>query len=129
MPETVPNQKTITIKKAPCDLRNLYAKINLEAMKRAMNELENAEFEIWIYFAKNQQDFTFALSPQAASEWGIARTTFNRTIRKFIENGYLIADKYGSNHYIFYEIPKEKGTFEPYYGKSKVEDKGISFEY
>ncbi len=129
--ETSPNQKMATIKKEPCDRNNLYAKINLEALKLAMNNLQNAEFEIWVYFAKNQENYTFALSPQAAAEWGISRSTFNRTINKFIDEGYLISTKEGSNHYDFYEIPKEKGTYTPYHWqpKEEEEDKGIYFGF
>ena len=130
MPETVPYQKTITIKKEPCDNRgNNYAKINLNALQQAMKTLSNAEFAIWVYFAKNQEGFTFALSPQAAADWGIARTTFNRTIRKFIEEGYLISDNNGSNHYTFYEVPKEKGTFRPYYGAPREVEIGRDFTF
>ena len=121
MPETVPYQKLVTLKKEPCDRSHLYAKINLDALKEAMCSLSNAEFQIWMYFVKNQDNFTFALSPQAAEEWHIARTTFNRTIRKFIGEGYLVADKEGSNHYIFYEKPKAPGTYTPYYGKPRGE--------
>ena len=128
MPETVPNQKLVTIKKAPCDRDNLYAKINIEAIQKAMNNLTNAEFQIWVYFAKNQEAYTFALSPKAAEEWNISRTTFNRTVFKFIEEGYLVADKDGSNHYDFHEIPKEKGTYIPYHSKPKEKDAGINFE-
>ena len=129
MPNTVPNQKIITIKKEPCDTRNLYAKINLEAMKRAMSTLTNATFEVWLYFAKNQENYTFASSPKAAEEWGIARSSYDRAIKKFITEGYLIADREGSNHYTFYEIPKEKGTFTPYYGPSKEEEKGHDWSF
>lgn len=131
MPNTVPNQKSITIKKEPCDHRSYdyYAKINLKALQEAMVNLSNAEFVIWMYFSKNQENYTFALSPQAAAEWGIARTTFNRTIHKFIENGYLIADRDGSNHYTFYEVPREEGTYTPYFGKPKEEEKGHDWSY
>ena len=130
MPDTVPNQKSVTIRKEPCDRQNLYAKVNLDALQEAMKTLSNAEFVIWTYFAKNQEGFTFALSPQAADDWGnIARTTFNRTIRKFIEEGYLIADNNGSNHYTFYEKPKEKGTFTPYYGAPRVKEEGHDFSF
>ena len=126
IPTTVPNQKTITISKEPCDKDNYYAKINLNALQLALKSLTPAQFKVWIYFAKNQNSHTFALSPQAAEEWGNARTTFNRTITTFIDEGYLIG-KEGSNRYTFYEIPKEKGTFIPYHGKPKEEEKGWDF--
>ncbi len=121
MPATVPNQKVVTISKEPCDKENFYARINLNALQLALNALSPAEFKLWVYFAKNQNNHAFALSPKDAGSWGNARTTFNRTITKFITEGYLIAKREGSNQYTFYEIPKEKGTFTPYYGKPKEE--------
>lgn len=129
MPNTVPNQKIATIKKEPCDQNHLYAKINLEAMRNAMNCLSNAEFTIWLYFAKNQDNYPLAISPSAAADWGIARTTLNRTIHKFIDEGYLIADKEGSNHYVFYEKPKEKGTFTPYHGSAVKNEEGRDWSF
>jgi hypothetical protein len=41
------------VNKEVCDENNLYAKINLEAMKLAMKDLTPAQFEVWMYFAKN----------------------------------------------------------------------------
>lgn len=103
--ETVPNQKVITVQKEICNKNNPYAMVNLYAMKKAMNSLTNAEFEIWMYFAKNQNNYEFALSPEDAETWHIARTTLKRTIRKFIELKYLTQDRPDSNHYTFHEIP------------------------
>lgn len=128
MPTTVANQKVITISKEPCDKDHIYAKINLNALKLALNALTPAELKLWLYFAKNQNNHVFALSPQDAEEWKNSRTTFNRTITKFIDEGYLIG-KEGSNRYTFYEIPKEKGTFTPYHGKPREEEKGRDFSW
>lgn len=126
MPRTYPNQKVITISKEPCDTDNIYCKINLNALKLALNALSPAEFKFWVYLAKNQNNHVFALSQRDAEDWGTKQTTFHRNIKTFIDEGYLIGNE-GSNHYTFYEIPKEKGTFVPYYGKPREEEKGYDF--
>lgn len=43
---TSPNQRIVRINKEPCGTTNLYAKINLDAMKSAMIDLTNAEFQM-----------------------------------------------------------------------------------
>ena len=57
-----PNQKTITVKKEQCDKQNYYAAINLKALESAATQLKSGAFKLWIYFAKNQNNFSFALS-------------------------------------------------------------------
>lgn len=60
--KTVPNQKIVKVNKEICNTENLYAAINLEAMERAAQDLDGNPFKLWIYFAKNQKNYTFALS-------------------------------------------------------------------
>ena len=105
-----PNQDFVTINKEACDENNLYAKINLEAMKLAMKDLTPAQFEVWMYFAKNQAGYTFAVSPAAAlNEFGIKKDMFQKTKQVFKDKGYLIEDlSKGKNHWIFREIPEEE---------------------
>lgn len=104
-----PNQDMVTIQKEPCDTNNIYAKINLQAMRLAMKDLTPAQFEVWMYFAKNQAGHTFAVSPAAAlDEFGIKKDMFQKTKQLFKEKGYLIEDfSKGKNHWIFREIPVE----------------------
>ena len=59
---TVANQKTITTKSAKHDKNNIYAMLNIEAMGQAMELLKPNSFKIWCYLAKNQNNYTFALS-------------------------------------------------------------------
>lgn len=108
--ETVPNQKIINIKsKALCDTDNLYAKVNINAMLQAMKNLTPRAFEIWLYLAKNQNNYTFSFSPLSVQkETGIPKKTVQDCIRVLIENNYLIQRNDDSNIYDFYEIPQEK---------------------
>ena len=125
--KTVPNQKVVTIKKETCSKTNPYAMVNLYAMKKAMNSLTNAEFEIWMYFAKNQNNYEFALSPEDAESWHIARTTLKRTIHRFIELKYLTQDRPDSNRFTFHEIPISTSTdYKEYIYKNFEEKKDSS---
>lgn len=107
--KSVANQDIVEIQKERCDKNNLYATINLEAMRLAMKDLTPAQFEVWLYFAKNQAGYTFAVSPAAAlDEFGIKKDTFQTAKRVLKEKGYLVEDlAKGKNHWIFREIPIE----------------------
>ena len=65
---TSPNQKTITVCKELCDNQHYYTMINLNALERAAIDLKSGAFKLWIYFAKNQNNFTFGLSNKAVAE-------------------------------------------------------------
>ena len=108
--QSYPNQDFVMIQKEACDTNNLYAKINLNAMRLAMKDLTPAQFEVWMYFAKNQAGYTFAVSPAAAlDEFGIKKDMFQKTKQLFKDKGYLIEDlSKGKNHWIFKEIPEEE---------------------
>ena len=67
--KTSPNQKTITVCKAICDNQNYYTMINLEALDKAAQTLKSGAFKLWIYLAKNQNNYTFALSNKAVTEY------------------------------------------------------------
>ena len=107
--KTVPNQKVITINKEQCDGKHLYAAINLDAMHWAAQNLDGNPFKLWIYFAKNQKDYHFALSSNDVKEFfGLKKDAYNRAIQVLQEKGYLVAENNNSNKYNFYEIPLEE---------------------
>ena len=108
--KTVPNQEVATVNKAACNKNNIYAMINIEAMSMAMKDLTPAQFQVWLYFAKNQAGYTFAVSPAAAlAEFGIKKDTFQKAKQVLKEKGYLVPDeKNGKNYWIFREIPEDK---------------------
>lgn len=102
--KTVPNQKVVSIKKEKTDKQNYYAAINLQALELAARELQSGAFKLWIYFAKNQPNYTFGLSSKDAEEnFGIKIKQYNNAIKELINKGYLIKDK-GINYY-FCEKP------------------------
>lgn len=113
--KTSPNQKAIKVSKEKCDTNNLYAAINLDAMENAARALKAGAFKLWIYFAKNQNGYEFALSNKAVEEnFGIKKDQYDTAIKELIEKGYLIETS--SNHFTFEEKPtfekQEKTTFK-----------------
>lgn len=104
---TSPNQRIVRINKEPCGTTNLYAKINLDAMKSAMIDLTNAEFQMWLYFAKNQNNYDLVLSQVNAEKWGISKSTYHRAINTLIVKKYLVSKGVGSNRFDFIEMPKK----------------------
>ena len=105
--ESNPNQDFVEVHKEPCDKNNIYAMVNISAMQLAMKDLTPAQFEVWMYFAKNQAGYQFAVSPAAAlNEFGIKKDTFQKSKQVLKDKGYLIENPAkGKNHWIFREIP------------------------
>lgn len=108
--KTSPNQKTITIKKEDCNRQNFYAAINLNALELAAIDLKSGAFKLWIYFAKNQDNYTFGLSNKAVAEqFGIKKDQYDSAVKELIEKGYLIET--AKNKYVFKELA-EKTTIK-----------------
>lgn len=105
---TVPNQKTVTTRSAKHDKDNVYAAINIKAMEIAMSLLKPNTFKVWCYMAKNQNNYTFALScADACAFCKMSKPTYLASIQELIDNGYLV-NTHG-NSYDFYEmLPEEK---------------------
>lgn len=67
--------------------------------------------QLYLYLAKNADNYNLALSQQAAeNEAGIKRTTFHKYVSLLIEEGYLV--QRGGNTYDFYETPQFRETEE-----------------
>lgn len=107
--KTVANQEVVEVHKELCDKAHIYAMINIEAMQLAMKDLTPVQFQVWLYFAKNQAGYTFAVSPAAAlNEFGIKKDSFQKAKGILKEKGYLVENLVkGKNHFIFYEKPIE----------------------
>lgn len=112
MAETVANQKLITTKSAKHDKNNLYAVINIEAMEKAMALLKPNTYKVWCYMAKNQNNYTFALSCVDACRFcKMSKPTYLSCVQELIDTGYLVNTS--GNAYDFYEmLPEEKEIME-----------------
>ena len=102
----VPNQKTIVIKKAPADKNNIYTIINIEALENAVKTLGGETLKLWLYFAKNQNDYVMELSRQDCINFGIgSESSYKRAVAELINKGYLQNIK--GNTYHFNEYVKQ----------------------
>lgn len=103
----VPNQKTVIINKAPTDRSHIYTCINIDALQKAMCALTPAQLKVWMYFAKNQNNYEFDLSSVAVCEFcNISDKTYRDAVKALIAQRYLIKRQDGV--YDFYEIPVEE---------------------
>lgn len=103
----VANQKVISIVKAPTDRANVYTKMNVQALQHAALDLtKGSTFKLWMYFAKNQNNYTFELSAVAVAQFcGITEKTYREAVKELIAKRYLVLRE--KNYYDFYEMPKE----------------------
>lgn len=109
---TVENQKVVTTKSALHNKDNIYAPINLEAAEEAMNLLKPNTFKFWFYLAKNQNNYTFALSRVDACKFcKFSKPTYLGCVQELIDVGYLVNTS--GNHYDFYEkLPPQNDFIE-----------------
>lgn len=106
--KTVPNQKTITTKSAKHDKDNLYACLNIRAMEIAMSILKPNAFKLWCYMAKNQNNYTFALSgADACSFCSFGKNTYLTSVKELIDAGYLV-NTCGNSYDFFEMLPVEE---------------------
>lgn len=88
--KAVPNQKIVKINKTPVK-GQLFAQFNLEAMQQAARDLDAGAFKLWCYFAKNMNDYEFALSSKdAEATMGIKIKQYNNAIAELIYKNYLV---------------------------------------
>ena len=109
MPYTAPNQRTITIHRAP--LGGNFLGINNDNWKYAARVLGAQAFLLFIYFASNKPDFVLALSPKAIQkEIGMPPSTFRDQLTKLESFGFL--EQGEGNRLHFYEVPPRATRFD-----------------
>lgn len=98
-----PNQKKVTIYKEPCDTVNVYAKINIEALRRAMCKLKPSELKLWLYLSRNINGRVFDLSQVDCEGYGLKKDAYHDAVNGLINKNYL--QRSIGNDYNFIEIP------------------------
>lgn len=100
--KTVPNQRIIKINKSPTDKQHLYTTNNLQALFDAMHNLTSfCGFKLYMYLAKNQNNYDLALSSTDFCESAsCSMTAYNTAFKELVDKGYLI-QKAGSNIFTF----------------------------
>lgn len=104
---TVPNQLVITVQKEKTDKQHLYSCINLEALDLAAMQLKSVgAFKLWMYIAKNQNQYEFALSRADFMRWsGVSAGTYQTAVQALKEMHFLMPSPTQKNKWIFYEKP------------------------
>ena len=103
--QTVPNQWVLTIHKEPINEDTLYARFEMTALEHAGYDLDAGAFKLWIYLAKNQDGYTFALSrADIEKRFNMGKTQYDKARKELVSKGYLVNER--GNYYIFYERPK-----------------------
>ena len=102
---TVPNQRVLTIHKELTDKDHKYSLNNLAALdEAAFNLQKKASFKLYMYLAKNQDKYNFALSSSHFMAWaGVAKTAYDSAFEELEEKGYLVPKEPGSTVYTFYD--------------------------
>lgn len=98
------NQKTIIVEK---ENDGLFVNVSNKALQEAMCNLKNYSFKLWIYIAKNKDQYTFSLSKKDCENWGINKSSYHGAIQDLIDKGYLRESKRKENTYYFIENPKK----------------------
>lgn len=102
---TYPNQKTIIVEK---ENDGLFINVSNTALQKAMCNLKNYSFKLWLYIAKNQDQYTFGLSKMDCEKWGINKSSYHGAIQDLIDKGYLKKSRKKENTYYFSELPYKK---------------------
>ena len=101
---TTSNQQIVIVSKCNADKQHPYTVINLEAMDLALATLKGCDLTLWLYIAKNQNRYSFALScVDFCRSTAFSSSSYHRAITSLKEKGYLVQKEVGSNIYIFYE--------------------------
>lgn len=97
-----PNQKRITIQKEECNNKNRYAVINLQSLNQAMRVLnKGSSFKLWMYLAKNQNEYEFDLGKVDCSHWGLKADSYHSAVKDLTQKGYL--QEIAPNRFVFKE--------------------------
>ena len=103
--ETVPTQRVLTIHKEPTDKQHKYTCNSLEALGEAAKRLQSkGGFKLYMYLAKNQDKYNFALSSSDFCNWsGLGIAAYRTAFEELEKQGYLIINGSSTNNYIFYD--------------------------
>ena len=89
----VPNQRIIIVNKENTDKKNKYTINNLNALDEAAKLLQSkGGFKLYMYMAKNQNNYCFALSSSDFCKWsGLGMAAYKSAFNELKEQGYLVS--------------------------------------
>ena len=101
-------QKVLLVNKEPCDKNHYYSVTNLESIDYAALHLKGVAFQMWLYIAKNQNNYEFALSCNAFMDWcGCSKPTYLSAVKELESKRFLVKEQHEEykEYYRFYEMP------------------------
>jgi hypothetical protein len=88
--KTVPNQKNVKVNKVETKGK-IFAQMEMSALEEAARNLKAGAFKLWVYFAKNQNNYEFGLSSSdVLSTFGMKKDQYDGAIKELIDKGYLV---------------------------------------
>ena len=113
----VPNQRQVSVHKEECSKKNKYTANNLAALDEAALILQSkGGFKLYMYMAKNQDNYSFELSSSDFMHWsGLGYSAYTTAFKELEDKKYLIPKEGKENVYTFYDkaqIPEEKVKIE-----------------
>lgn len=122
---TVPNQRTIHVhrEKPHTD----FLGIKNENWMAAARDLSAHTLKLYMYFAANADNYTFAFSPSAVLDAiGMPKSTCHDQFSILINKGYLV-NEHGST-FSFYEVPQSRSEQQVAKETSPISADGLDFE-
>ena len=103
--KSFPNQRVIEVNKEPADKQHKYTINNLSALDEAAARLISVGgFKLYIYIAKNQDKYCFALSSADFYRWSsLGKQAYTTAFQELVSKGYLVKSESQKNKFIFYE--------------------------
>ena len=101
----VANQRVIEVHKEPTNKENLYTTNNMAALDEAARRLQSkGGFKLYMYLAKNQHRYKFALSSSDFCVWsGLGMGAYRSAFEELVKEGYLIQQPEKETLFIFYD--------------------------
>ena len=98
-----PNQKLYIINKK-IEEGDLFIMLKWEDYCQAARELSPSALNLYMYLAKNQDKYNFALSSSDFCNWsGLGIAAYRTAFEELEKQGYLIINGSSTNNYIFYD--------------------------
>ena len=100
-----PNIRTIDINKETSDRLHRYTVNNLEAVAEAARRLTSvAGFKLYMYLAKNQNNYSMLLYSSSFLEWAnVGIAAYNTAFKELVKEGFLVPDPVIKDKYNFYD--------------------------
>lgn len=104
---SVPNQKTIQIKKSSKREKNFFI-IQNSNLEVAMYNLKTNSFKLYIYLANNKDGYTFDFYPCDFERIAnVSPGTYRDAFCDLMNKGYILKHKNKDNYYMFFEESKK----------------------